>query len=52
MTLQKIDRRRLLGSGAALTAGTIFGIPFEVAAQAAKGGVLVIVTCPPIAVPT
>jgi peptide/nickel transport system substrate-binding protein len=42
MTLQKIDRRRLLGSGAALTAGTIFGIPFEVAAQAAKGGVLVI----------
>ena len=37
-----IDRRSLLQTGAALTAGSIFGIPLEVAAQAAKGGVLVI----------
>ena len=37
-----IDRRSLLSTGAALTAGSIFGIPFDVAAQAAKGGVLVI----------
>ena len=37
-----IDRRRLIQAGAAFSAGSIFGIPLEVAAQAAKGGVLVI----------
>ena len=37
-----IDRRRLIQAGAAFSAGGIFGIPLEVAAQAAKGGVLVI----------
>ena len=40
--MSTIDRRRLLQAGTALTAGSIFGIPLEVAAQAAKGGVLVI----------
>ncbi len=40
--MSTIDRRHLLQAGAALTAGSIFGIPLEVAAQAAKGGVLVI----------
>lgn len=40
--MNTIDRRRLLQAGSALTAGSIFGIPLEVAAQAAKGGVLVI----------
>ena len=42
--MSTIDRRHLLQAGAALTAGSIFGIPLEVAAQAAKGGVLVIGT--------
>jgi peptide/nickel transport system substrate-binding protein len=37
-----IDRRRLIQAGAAFSAGSIFGIPLGVAAQAAKGGVLVI----------
>ena len=37
-----IDRRRLIQAGAAFSAGSIFGIPLEVAAQAARGGVLVI----------
>ena len=36
------DRRHLIKTGAALSAGSIFGIPLHVAAQAAKGGVLVI----------
>ena len=40
--MSTIDRRHLLQAGAALTAGSIFGIPLEVAAQAAKGGVLVV----------
>ena len=40
--MSTIDRRRLLQAGTALTAGSIFGMPLEVAAQAAKGGVLVI----------
>lgn len=40
--MSTIDRRRLLQAGTALTAGSIFGIPLEVAAQAAKGGVLVV----------
>ena len=38
------DRRKLIKAGAALSTGSIFGIPFQVAAQAAKGGVLVIGT--------
>ena len=42
LTMTLIDRRSLIQTGAALTAGSIFGIPLEVAAQAAKGGVLVI----------
>ncbi len=33
--MSTIDRRRLLQAGTALTAGSIFGIPLEVAAQAA-----------------
>ena len=37
-----IDRRHMIQAGAAFAAGSIFGIPLEVAAQAAKGGVLVI----------
>ncbi|MCZ4315631.1 ABC transporter substrate-binding protein [Comamonadaceae bacterium G21597-S1] len=37
-----IDRRRLIQSSAALSAGSIFGIPLDIAAQSAKGGVLVI----------
>jgi peptide/nickel transport system substrate-binding protein len=41
-TMTRIDRRRLLQAATALSAGSIFGIPLEVAAQAAKGGVLVI----------
>jgi peptide/nickel transport system substrate-binding protein len=40
--MRMIDRRHLLKAGAAFSAGSIFGIPLEVAAQAAKGGVLVI----------
>ena len=40
--MSTIDRRHLLQAGAALTAGSIFGIPLDVAAQAAKGGVLVV----------
>ena len=36
------NRRQLLQTGAAFSAGSLFGIPLEVAAQAAKGGVLVI----------
>ncbi len=40
--MSTIDRRHLLQAGAALTAGSIFGIPLEVVAQAAKGGVLVV----------
>ena len=40
--MSTIDRRHLLQAGAALTASSILGIPLEVAAQAAKGGVLVI----------
>lgn len=38
------DRRQLIKAGAALSAGSIFGIPLQAAAQAAKGGVLVIGT--------
>lgn len=38
------DRRHVLKAGAAISAGSIFGIPMRVAAQAAKGGVLVIGT--------
>ncbi len=38
------DRRDILKAGAILSAGSIFGIPLHVAAQAAKGGVLVIGT--------
>ena len=40
--MSTVDRRHLLQAGAALTAGSIFGIPLDVAAQAAKGGVLVV----------
>jgi peptide/nickel transport system substrate-binding protein len=40
--MASIDRRHVLKAGAAFSGATIFGIPFEVAAQAAKGGVLVI----------
>ena len=40
--MSTIDRRHLLQAGAALTAGSMFGIPLDVAAQAAKGGVLVV----------
>ena len=36
--MSTIDRRHLWQAGATLTAGSIFGIPLEVAAQAAKGG--------------
>ncbi len=37
-------RRRLLGASAAASAAGIFGLPLEVAAQAARGGTLVIGT--------
>ncbi len=37
-------RRRLLGTSAAASAAGILGLPFEVAAQAARGGTLVIGT--------
>jgi len=40
--MANIDRRHVLKAGAAFSGATIFGIPFDVAAQAAKGGVLVI----------
>lgn len=40
--VRAIGRRGLIQTGAAFSAGCIFGIPLEVAAQAAKGGVLVI----------
>ena len=38
------SRRHLLQASAATAAGSIFGIPFEAAAQAARGGMLVIGT--------
>ena len=34
------DRRHAIKTAAAFSAGSIFGIPLHVAAQAAKGGVL------------
>ncbi len=40
--MTNLDRRRMIQAGAAFSATSIFGIPLEVAAQAAKGGVLVI----------
>lgn len=42
--MHPINRRNLIKAGAAVSAGSIFGIPLEVAAQAAKGGVLVVGT--------
>jgi peptide/nickel transport system substrate-binding protein len=42
--MHSINRRDILKASAAISAGSIFGIPLEVAAQAAKGGVLVIGT--------
>ena len=40
--MPSLDRRGLIQAAAAFSAGSIFGIPLDVAAQAAKGGVLVI----------
>ena len=44
VTMQALSRRQLIHAAGALSAGSIFGIPLEAAAQAAKGGVLVIGT--------
>jgi len=42
--MKSFDRRTLLKASAAASVGSILGIPWEVAAQAAKGGTLVIGT--------
>jgi peptide/nickel transport system substrate-binding protein len=42
MTMIHPDRRQFLNAGAAFAGASLFGVPMHVAAQAAKGGVLVI----------
>ena len=42
--MAEVSRRSLLKAGAAGSMMSIFGVPLEVAAQAAKGGVLVLGT--------